>query len=218
MWNLRFQPCPPSSYRRRGKNIGLPGYNGTTGIMWEHRFYNFTDSIRVKSTHIYRSILHFVRDCITCHVLRGTRFKRWIGKRNPAFQVSLRRSWIESKRSFLVAQKEDSRSGSPNFLFRVEERRERGEREREKRNTKGTTLPRARIALSRTSWIARKETVLSRRKVLFVCASPLNQLFLQKIYQFPISRKRINRNRLTNRPRLNQIPSNIPRIGKFFFR
>lgn len=128
---------------------------------------------------------HPVRDCITCHVLRGTRFKRWIGKRNPAFQVSLRRSWIESKRSFLVAQKEDSRSRSPNFLFRVEERRERGEREREKRNTKGTTLPRARIALSRTSWIARKETVLSRRKVLFVCASPLNQLFLQK--NLPIS-------------------------------
>lgn len=71
MWNLRFQPCPPSSYRRGEKNIGLPGYNGTTGIMWEHRFYNFTDSIRVKSTHIYRSILPTL--CAT--VLRVTYYE-----------------------------------------------------------------------------------------------------------------------------------------------
>lgn len=38
-----------------------------------------------------------------------------------------------------MAQKEDSRSPpsrSPNFLFRVEERRERGERERERRGTR----------------------------------------------------------------------------------
>lgn len=130
-----------------------------------------------KYAHTYRLIPTL---CIT-------RFKRWIGKRNPAFEGV-------GSRSFLVAQKEDSRSPpsrSPNFLFRVEERRERGEREREKRNTKGTTLPRARIALSRTSWIARKETVLSRRKVLSIHAvstsvaikpcPPRDQLFLETL-------------------------------------
>lgn len=83
----------------------------------------------------------------------------------------LRRSWIAflpggAKRGFSITaialtELSFSRGGT---------KRKGREREREKRNTKGTTLPRAHIALSRTSWIARKETVLSRRKVLSIHA------------------------------------------------
>lgn len=48
MWNLRFQPCPPLSYRRKEKTKHR--FNGTTGIKCGNTgFYNFTDSIRVKS-------------------------------------------------------------------------------------------------------------------------------------------------------------------------
>lgn len=104
----------------------------------------------------------------------------------------LRRSWIAflpggAKRGFSIT----AIALTELSFLRGGTKRKGREREREKRNTKGTTLPRARIALSRTSWIARKETVLSRRKVLSIHAvstsvaikpcPPRDQLFLETL-------------------------------------
>lgn len=125
---------------RKKRNIGLPGYNGTTGIKCGNTgFYNFTDSIRVKVFATYlsfnSSLYYIIYTVLMYRVMYEVQTVDLNGKRNPGFEVSLRRS------SFLVAQKEDSRSLELSFS------------REERRNTKGTALPRARIALSRTSWI-----------------------------------------------------------------
>lgn len=136
MWNLRFQPCPPSSYRRGEKNIGLPGYNGTTGIMWEHRFYNFTDSIRVKSTHIYRSILPTL--CAT--VLRVTYYEeRGLngGSEKGTLPSKSRFEGVESSRSVPSWwRKKRILDHARRTFFFAWRNEEKGEKERERRGTR----------------------------------------------------------------------------------
>lgn len=172
-------PVKPPSNRviagRRKRN----GITVERCVMWEIlQFYR--DSIRVKSCVCLKKSFPFFPTPGLLYS-NGKRKK----KRNPG--ETLRRSWIEIRVPSWWRKKRilDHRPRSPNFLFRAEREREREEGGEGRETKRNTTLPRARIALSRTSWIACK--VYYREGKFSLPVSPLKdrasfeQLFLQKI-------------------------------------
>lgn len=172
-------PVKPPSNRviagRRKRN----GITVERCVMWEIlQFYR--DSIRVKSCVCLKKSFPFFP---TPGLLYSN------GKRKKKGIPAKRFEGVGSRSAFLPggAKRGFSITGHAHRTFFFARReRERGRRGGEGRETKrNTTLPRARIALSRTSWIACK--VYYREGKFSLPVSPLKdrasfeQLFLQKI-------------------------------------